>query len=157
MKLFYKIIAAGFGSGFSPIAPGTVGSLVGCFLVFLLNSFLPSENYFFQLCIVHCGLCILFLIIGIISINNLQSEWGHDSPKFTVDEIAGMLISVLFIPFSWQNILIGFVLFRFFDILKPFGIRQLEKVHGGWGVMLDDVLAGIFANIILQISLRFIF
>lgn len=101
----------------------------------------------------HWLFIIIFFVIGIISIGNLQADWGHDSSRFTIDEIAGMLISLLFIPINWQNILAAFVLFRFFDILKPFGIRQLEKVHGGWGVMLDDVLAGIYANIILHIYL----
>lgn len=154
MKIAYKIIASGFGTGFSPIAPGTAGSLLGCLILWLINFFLPQNDLNnFSLVICHLTLILLFLILGIISINKLENDWGHDSPKFTIDEITGMGISVFLIPFSVQNIFIGFVLFRFFDILKPFGIRSLEKVHGGWGVMLDDILAGIFANIILHIYL----
>lgn len=156
MKIVYKIIASGFGTGFSPIAPGTAGSSLGCLLLVGINFFFPqTDNNTFTFYIYHLSFIILFTILGIISVNSLQNEWGNDSPKFTIDEISGMLISVFLIPFTLQNIFIGFVLFRFFDILKPFGIRSLEKVHGGWGVMLDDILAGIFANIILHIYLLY--
>jgi phosphatidylglycerophosphatase A len=71
-----------------------------------------------------------------------------------IDEVAGMCISLLWIPATPLNIFIGLVLFRFFDILKPLFIRKLEALPGGWGVMFDDVLAGIYANIILQIFIR---
>lgn len=147
MKSIYKIVATGFGAGFSPIAPGTIGSIAACILLYFVTLFFP-ENYTFY--IFHLILIILFTALGIFAVNKLENEWGHDSPRFTIDEIVGMWISVLFLPFTLQNIFIGFILFRFFDILKPFGIRSLEKVHGGWGVMLDDMLAGVYANIILR-------
>jgi phosphatidylglycerophosphatase A len=152
MKTFYKIIASGFGSGFSPVAPGTAGSLVGVLLAWLFHLFFSEYDFpiytaFFFI------FCFLFISFGIISTTNLEAEWGHDSPKFVIDEIAGMLISLMFVPFAWNAVLIAFVLFRFFDILKPFGIRSLENVHGGWGVMLDDLLAGAYANILLHVIL----
>ena len=153
MKTFYKIIASGFGSGFSPVAPGTCGSLVACLVLYLLNLFVPSANDFYNYSFIHIILCISFTVIGIISVNKMEAEWGHDSPEFTIDEIVGMWFTLLLIPFTWTTVLIAFVLFRFFDILKPFGIRSLEKVHGGWGVMLDDILAGIYANVLLHIIL----
>jgi phosphatidylglycerophosphatase A len=152
MKFIFKLIASGFGSGFSPVAPGTAGSLVGVLLAWLFHLLfsqydLPIYTLFFFV------FCLLFISFGIISTNNLEPEWGLDSPRFVIDEIAGMLISLMFVPFAWEAVLIAFVLFRFFDILKPFGIRSLEKLPGGWGVMFDDVLAGIYANVLLHVIL----
>jgi phosphatidylglycerophosphatase A len=72
-----------------------------------------------------------------------------------IDEVAGMCISVLFIPLTWVTIAVAFILFRAFDILKPLYIRRLEAVPGGWGVMLDDLAAGIYANIVMQIFVRY--
>lgn len=152
MKFVYKILASGFGSGFSPVAPGTAGSIAGCLILFLLALIFPQLS-FSQWCALQLGLCAFLILAGIISVNMLEDEWGHDAPRYVIDEIAGMMIAVLFIPFSWNVLLIGFILFRFFDILKPFGIRSLEKVSGGAGVMLDDVLAGIYANILLRVLL----
>ena len=72
-----------------------------------------------------------------------------------IDEVAGMCLSLLFIPIHLKTLLAGLVLFRLFDILKPFGIRRLEKLRGGWGVMLDDLLAGLYANLVVQGALAF--
>jgi phosphatidylglycerophosphatase A len=151
MKNFYKIFSSGFGSGFSPIAPGTAGSIVACFVLYFLNLLFPSEDSLMTTyLIIHFTIIIVFTVIGIIAVNNLEKEWGEDSPKFVIDEFVGMWLSVLFLPFNWKTLIIGFVAFRFFDILKPFGIRSLEKLRGGLGVMMDDVLAGIYANIIVR-------
>jgi len=102
------------------------------------------------------GMIILTTIIGAIVTNQLEKEWGEDPSKVVIDEIIGVWITLLFVPLTWQNILIGFVLFRVFDIWKPLGIRSLEAIKNGWGVMLDDVLAGIYANIILQILCKYL-
>ena len=152
MKTIHKIVASGLGSGFSPVAPGTVGSLIGCLLAYFFN-FIFSENDFSIYCLFFTVYCFLLIFIGIISVNQLEKDWGNDSPKFTIDEIAGMSISLLFVPLTWQSVLIAFILFRFFDILKPFGIRSLEKLKGGLGVMMDDVLAGIYACVFLHVIL----
>lgn len=92
-----------------------------------------------------------------MSADRVEEIWGKDHNRVVIDEVAGMCITLLFVPLKWQYTLIGLVLFRFFDILKPFGIRKLEKLPGGWGVMADDVLAGIYANIILQLVMVFEF
>ena len=152
MKTIYKIIASGFGSGYSPFAPGTVGSAVGCLLVYFFHFIFSAYDYSI-FALLFFTYCLFIILTGIVTVNKLEAEWGNDAPKFTIDEIAGMSISLLFVPLNWTNILIAFILFRFFDILKPFGIRSLEKLHGGLGVMLDDVLAGIYANIILHVIL----
>jgi phosphatidylglycerophosphatase A len=152
MKTIHKIVASGLGSGFSPVAPGTVGSLIGCLLAYFFNFVFADYDLsiYYLLFTVYC---LLLIFIGIISVNQLEKDWGTDAPRFTIDEIAGMSISLLFVPLTWQFVLIAFVLFRFFDILKPFGIRSLEKLNGGLGVMLDDVLAGIYACVLLHVIL----
>ncbi|MCG2613651.1 phosphatidylglycerophosphatase A [Terrimonas sp. NA20] len=96
-------------------------------------------------------LALAILLLGVWSSNNVESTWGHDSSKVVVDEVAGMMITLAWAPVELIFALIGFVLFRFFDILKPLGIRKAEDLPGGWGVMADDVLAGIYAFIVLQV------
>ena len=81
----------------------------------------------------------------------------HDHPGIVWDEIAGMMLTLIFIPFSWAALIIGFLLFRFFDILKPWPIRYLDQhIHGGIGIMLDDIVAAVFANILLRILLPYL-
>ncbi len=86
-----------------------------------------------------------------MSADRVEEIWGKDHNRVVIDEVAGMCITLLLIPLKSQYTLTGLILFRFFDILKPFGIRKLESLPGGWGVMADDVLAGIYSNIILQL------
>jgi phosphatidylglycerophosphatase A len=84
-----------------------------------------------------------------------ESMWGKDSNKIVIDEVAGMMITLLFIPVQFKFVLAGLVLFRFFDIAKPLFIKKMELLPEGWGVMADDVLAGLYANILLQIIVFF--
>jgi phosphatidylglycerophosphatase A len=91
------------------------------------------------------------IILGIIATNQLESDWGKDPSKVVIDEVVGMWITMMFVPFTWLNLLIGLVLFRLFDIAKPFGIRKMEQLGGGVGVMTDDILAGIYSNVVLQV------
>jgi len=88
--------------------------------------------------------------MGIISGDVVESVWGKDHGRVVIDEVAGMGIALLLIPLKWQYYIIAFILFRFFDIVKPLYIRRLEALPGGWGVMADDVLAGIYGNLVLQ-------
>ena len=152
MKVIYKTIATGFGSGYVPIAPGTAGAALGCLLLVGYQYFIGhTTTNSFQ--INFLILIVLTTIIGAVSTHQLEPEWGEDPSKVVIDEIIGVWIALLLVPLTWLNILIGFILFRFFDIYKPLGIKKLEAIPNGWGVMLDDVLAGIYANIILQIYL----
>ena len=145
MKSFSKIITTSLGVGFLPVAPGTWGAAMGAVILWLLNHYqlLSTELL--------AGLIVLFTIGSVPLINSLEEEWGEDPSKVVIDETVGLWISMLLIPFSLTNLVIAFILFRFFDILKPLGIRQLDQLKNGWGVMLDDVLAGIYANIVLQL------
>ena len=83
-----------------------------------------------------------------------EKDWGHDAGKIVIDEVVGMWITLWLVPKSLMLYAIGFVLFRVFDILKPLGVRQSQKLPGGWGVMVDDLLAGVYANLILQLFSR---
>ena len=97
------------------------------------------------------GLLWLVLLVGVVAGNRLEAQWGKDSSRIVLDEVAGMCCTLLFIPHTLLYAGCGLVLFRFFDIVKPFYIREAEKLPGGWGVMLDDLAAGICASLLLQI------
>lgn len=86
-----------------------------------------------------------------------EKDWGHDSGRIVWDEVVGMMITVAALPKEWLIYLVAFIVFRFFDILKPFPVNKSQNLPHGWGVMVDDVLAGIYANIVLQILARFVF
>ena len=146
-KLFHIIIASGFGSGFSPFAPGTAGALVAVIIWTVLFYVIP----FNILLVVTSLLIVLFTAAGIWSADKLESEWGKDPSKVVVDEMVGVWIALLAVPVGtvWY-ILFAFVLFRFFDIFKPLGIRKMEQLEGGIGVMADDILAGIYSFLLLM-------
>lgn len=95
-------------------------------------------------------IALAILILGTWSADRVENVWGHDSSKVVVDEVAGMMITLACAPVELIYAMTGFVLFRFFDILKPLGIRKAEDLPGGLGVMGDDVLAGIYAFIVLR-------
>jgi phosphatidylglycerophosphatase A len=97
---------------------------------------------------------LLLVIIGIWAGNKVEPLWGKDNYRVVIDEVAGMWISMLFAPLTFISLLAGLILFRFFDILKPLYIRRMEKLPGGTGVMMDDVLAGAYSCIALQILAR---
>jgi phosphatidylglycerophosphatase A len=140
-------LALGFGSGLAPKMPGTFGTLAALPLVVLLSEYANFSAYVI--------VTILVSIVGIWICGKTAEDMGvHDDSSIVWDEVAGMLITMLAVPLSWQTLLIGFVLFRFFDILKPWPISYLDKhVHGGFGIMIDDVLAGLFALCILHLGL----
>jgi phosphatidylglycerophosphatase A len=133
-------VATGFFIGSIPLAPGTFGSLIGlpvCFLLSRLN-FLQSVVW------------ILILILFAIAIASAAEKIlkQKDPGQIVIDEIAGLAVTLAGLPFNLKTVLAGFIIFRAFDILKPFPIRLLEKrVAGGAGVVLDDVLAGVYANL----------
>jgi len=143
MRFFKYIATLGF-IGYIPFAPGTFGSLVACVLFILLR---PSVFQHFVI--------LLFLVpLGIISSHYAEILLkNRDSRHIVIDEFCGYFIAVLYLPFNAFYIIGAFFLFRFFDILKPFPIKKAEQVfHGGIGIMADDIVAAIFANVILQIA-----
>jgi phosphatidylglycerophosphatase A len=89
-------------------------------------------------------------LIGVWSSTVMEAIWGKDPSKVVIDEVSGMAIGLLFLPVNVKYLLCAFILFRFFDIVKPLFIRKIEDLNAGWGIMGDDVLAGVYTNIILQ-------
>lgn len=146
----HRLISSVLGIGYLGKGGGTVAAAVTCLALYALT--LGGGNYLAPWLPV---LAVLLTGLGIWSANAVEPQWGKDDKKVVIDEVAGMCISLLFIPLTLVNLLVGLILFRFFDILKPFYIRRLEKIPGGMGVMLDDVAAGIYANLLLQLLLYF--
>lgn len=145
-----KIIASIFGIGYIK-GGGTLAAIVTCPFIFLLWQGAGAYNPWYLL-----AATILIILLGIYVGDTVEPEWGKDSSRVVIDEVAGMLVTMLFIPPHLYYLLIGLVLFRFFDILKPLGIRRMEAFKGGTGVMMDDVLAGVYGNIVLQIFAHFV-
>jgi len=128
-----------------PFAPGTAAALVALVLVAFLK---PAPG-------LHITVTAVFIIIGTVSSHAAEKLIGHnDPPSVVVDEFAGMLAALLFLPQSRGYLIAAFFLFRFFDILKPPPIMQVQRLPGGWGIMADDLLAAAFTNIALQIWKR---
>jgi len=139
------VLALWFGAGTSPYAPGTIGSLLAFPVFFLLN---PLPLWLYVLIT-----CVLFLL-GILICGRTASDMGvHDHSAIVFDEVVGMLFTLAMVPVGWMWLVIGFLLFRIFDIWKPFPISILDrKVPGGLGIMLDDLIAAIYAWLVLQAS-----
>lgn len=147
---FSVFISTLFGTGYFPKAPGTAGTLVAAALYFVLpdNWF---ENGFYVIS------CLLFLsLISVFFISKAEKKLGHDNGKIVLDEFLGFFFAVVFLPKTIFIIIGAFVLFRFFDILKPEPVNVLQKFPAGWGVMADDIMAGIYANICLQVLVRIV-
>ena len=144
MNRFILILATGFGVGYSPVAPGTLGTLLAIPVYYFLSN-ISSPIYEITL--------IGFFFLSVWISENAEIFFGKkDDPRIVIDEMMGFLITMLWVPKTILFVIIGFFLFRFFDILKPFPIRRVDKrLKGGFGVVLDDVAAGIYGNMILQI------
>lgn len=138
--LLFAALASGLFSGFSPIAPATVTSLFALVPAYLLAR-TPGR----------AALIIVFLFFfGVYLAGELEKVWGKDPARVTIDEIVGTLITFFYIPVSLPGVAVGFLLWRGFDILKPPFVNRVQRLQGGWGVMLDDVLSGILANLVLR-------
>jgi phosphatidylglycerophosphatase A len=139
-------LATGFFIGTFPFAPGTFGSIIGLPICFLIS----------RLDILTALICtILFILFAIWMAAAAEKALKKKDPgEIVIDEIAGLIVTFMGIPFTLKTVIVGFIIFRAFDILKPFPIGLLEKkVAGGPGIVLDDVLAGLYANLILRLAI----
>ncbi|KXS36307.1 MULTISPECIES: phosphatidylglycerophosphatase A [Idiomarina] len=140
------LLALGFGSGLAPKAPGTFGTLAAVPLVYgMLWLDITSYSLFVA----------LSTLLGIYICRSAADKMGvHDHPAIVWDEFVGLMFTMWAMPANWALLMVGFLVFRVFDILKPWPISWLDKrLHGGTGIMLDDVLAGIASNFVLQLIL----
>ena len=137
-------LAIGLGLGLLPLAPGTWGSLGAVGITLLVYQFAPQSLCLFLWCIF-----LLTLAVGILVSGKAEAILGERDPSCVViDEISGQFLTFLIIPSSIPMIILGFSLFRFFDIAKPFPCRRAESLPGGLGIMTDDVVAGIYAGVL---------
>mgnify|MGYP000709896771 CR=1 FL=1 len=144
MKIAWRIVASFFGLGFFPVAPGTLASLA---IVLLYKYMLHGLASPYVLLIF-----LAFLVLGIPAATAYSFEHKKTDPRqVVIDEAAGQLIVLLSVSPDWTLLVIGFLLFRLFDIVKPFPIRKLEGLPGGWGIMADDIAAALMAKALLHL------
>lgn len=135
------VLATLFGMGYSPLAPGSWGSLLTLILVWF---FVPENFYLLG------GIAILIFFISLWAGTGAEKVYEKDNRKIIIDESCGMLISILFLPKRLFLYILAFVVFRFLDVIKPPPAKVCEKLKGGLGITLDDVVAGIYTNLIMQ-------
>jgi len=140
INFFEKFIGSGFYTGYSPYISGTVGSLAAL-IIYLIPGF---ENLF-----IIVPAIIIFMVYGIYVGNKFESEYGKDPSQCTVDEVVGTWISLIALPKTIGIIITAFFLWRILDIIKPPPARNLERLKGGLGIMIDDVISGIYTLIIM--------
>ncbi len=141
------VAATLLGVGMVPKAPGTFGTMAAIPLVFALSEISFSYKLLVLICISAFAIWVSDLHAGIV---------GHSDPQeVVIDEVAGFLWATSFVPFSWFNVIAGFCLFRLFDIIKPFPVKSAEKLKGGFGIVADDLLAGIYAMAVLFLAAQF--
>jgi phosphatidylglycerophosphatase A len=142
------LLSSGFGAGYLPKAPGTFGTLVAVPVYLVLREYGV---------VAYAVATMLLFVFGVWICGIAGQDWGDDAPRIVWDEIVGYLIAMFMVPTGWGWIVAGFVLFRLFDIVKPFPIRTAdERVGGGFGTMLDDALAGLATLGILHVAALYI-
>lgn len=141
MNLISKIVGSGFFTGYIPIASGTFGSFAAL-LIYLIPGFQRLE--------ILVPMILIFSAWGIHLGNIFEKEYGKDPAQCTVDEVVGMWISLILVPKTFTALLIAFLVWRFFDIVKPPPARQLEKLKGGLGIMIDDIVAAFYALAVIH-------
>ena len=142
MKFLVKIFSSVFFIGYIPLASGTFASAFAVLPYLLIRNF---WTYF--------PVTIVLFFLGVFASTEAEKIYKETDPhKVVIDEVVGYLITMAFVPFGIWWMVAGFFLFRLFDIWKPFPVMQSQKLPGGWGIMVDDVLAGVYANVVLQVA-----
>ncbi len=147
-KAVIIFIAQGAYAGRLPVAPGTAGTIIGVLLYLWMRAISPAP---------YLVLCFIIIMIGTWTAGRAELFLGRkDSPSIVIDEIAGYLVAMFMVPQAWGFVVTGFLLFRVFDIIKPYPLKRLQNIHGGAGVMADDIGAGVYTNLVLQAAAFFI-
>ncbi len=142
------IMGTWFGSGTIPFASGTFGTVAAVPMVALSSVFSPASSALFLAIFTCCAIWSSHVVQRLLN--------KADPPEVVIDEVAGFLLTMLFVPLSLRTLLIGFLFFRLFDIFKPWPARSAEKLHGGLGIVADDLVAGLYANLCLRVFLYFL-
>ncbi len=146
LKKLKYIFATGFGIGYIPYIPGTIGSLVAL----LLFIFIPFQDY------IWLAISIIMFLLGVWVSGTVEKDKGKDPGIVVIDEFVGQWIALLFLPRILWIFIVSFFVFRILDIIKPFPAADLEELDGGIGIMLDDIIVAIYTNMALQLTLIFI-
>lgn len=144
MRAFHQFFGTFAGVGHVPVVPATWTSLV----VAILYGLFGWSSWPVQI-----GLLVLFTVTGVVACGGLEREYGSDPKQATMDEAAGMAVTLLGVAPTWPALAVGFVLFRIFDVIKLWPARRLESLPGGWGIMADDLAAGVHARVVLAVLL----
>lgn len=145
MNIAARLVGTFLGVGYFPAAPGTVATAVGVAVVFYLG---PNPA-------AYTAVLLGLLAAGVVCSSHLERVLQEKDPGIiVVDEVVGIMIALAGLPLSWPVVISGFFLFRAFDMFKIYPINRLEGIAGGWGIMLDDCMAGIYSNIVLSFALR---
>jgi len=142
------ILSTWFSIGLFPVAPGTLGTLGAIpFIILLIDLGVLYKSL----------ILVIFVAIAVWVSGRAQDLLkDHDPSAVVIDEVAGFFLTMFFLPFSCLNLALGFIMFRFFDILKPYPIKRLERLKGGFGIVMDDLLAGLYAYAGVRIVLLFV-
>jgi len=150
--LLARLIATGLGSGFSPVAPGTAGSLACAVLAwYLLPATLAADAP--VVVATHAASLVAFAAMAVWAADRAQLDYGHDASRIVIDEFAGFLVAVFLLPKTVFVYGVAFLLFRALDIVKPFPARRAESLPGGLGIVTDDLVAGVYANLLVRLML----
>lgn len=145
VKSVTKILSTFFYIGYLPLIPGTFGSLAGIVLFYLIKANVLNYTLF----------TLAVIVIGFLVCGKSEKAMQKNDPRYIViDEVSGMLLSLMFIPYDIKFVIIAFILFRILDTLKPYPAGCLERLKGSIGIMSDDLIAGLYTNLILQVVLR---
>lgn len=141
-RLALFVATAGY-AGFAPVAPGTAGSVVGLALYVVIR--------WFDSATLETGAIVVSLIVGIWAAGVVEKQLGKDPGPVVIDEVHGMLVTVAFLGVTPLGAFLGFILFRVYDVIKPYPAGRLEHLHGGPGIMLDDLVAGLYSQLTLRL------
>ena len=138
-------LATFFYTGYLPFAPGSMASVLGVMFAFFLRDHLA----------IYTGVLLIITILGFVTSDRMEKIARQKDPSCVViDEVSGVMIAFFLLPFSWPVVFTGFFLFRAFDMFKIYPVNKLEGMSGGIGVMMDDIVAGIYTNIVMHIAIR---
>ncbi len=152
MDALARLIATFFGAGRFPVAPATFASAIVAAIFYLLG---PGPDPLARGRVWPELIAILVLLpVAVWSAHRAEKTLGHDASPIVIDEVVGMMIALWRLPRSWPWVLAAFLLFRVFDVIKPLGANRAQDLPGGFGIVADDVLAGIYALLVLQLALR---